>query len=150
MFKSRITYVSRGNIYLKQQEFDQALSDYNQALTLEKDLNIVGNYEQITTKNIGLIKYELGAIEEAKQQFEQAINLDDKDKSAESQLALAVTLLTLGESEQALSMAEAALNLDKQHAEVEHLKENLWGDKLIADTEKLLSHPKIQALLAQP
>ena len=47
-------------------------------------------------------------------------------------------------------MAEAALNIDKQYAEVEYLKENLWGDKLIADTEKLLAHPKIQALLAQP
>ncbi len=149
--KFALAYFARALIYHKQENFARALSDYNQALSLDKDYTIVINYEQIATKNIGLIKYELGAIEEAKQQFEQAINLEDKDKSAESQLALAVTLFTSGDTEKALSMAETALNLDKQHAEVEHLKEDhLWGEKLIADTEKLLAHPKIQALLAQP
>ena len=30
-----------------------------------------------------------------------------------------------------------------------YLKRKLWGDKLIADTQKLLSHPQIQALLAE-
>ena len=46
-------------------------------------------------------------------------------------------------------MAEKALQLDKQFADVEFLKENLWGEKIIADTKKLLSHPQIQALLAR-
>ena len=77
--------------------------------------------------------------------FKQAIDLNPKD--AEPQLALAVTLFTLGESEKALSMAQTALSVDKRHADIKFLKENLWGDQLIADTKKLLSHPKIQALL---
>ena len=72
---------------------------------------------------------------EARQQFEQAINLNNS--SAEPQLALAVTLYSQGEQEKALLIAEKALQLDKQFADVEFLKENLWGEKIIADTKKI-------------
>ena len=88
----------------------------------------------------------MGATEEARKQFEQSIYVDHE--SAEPQLALAVTLFASGETEQALSIAEAALNLDKRFADPEYLKENLWGDKIISDAEKLLSHPQLQAFLA--
>ena len=165
-------YNNRGLLYSDQGKMDLALTDYNQAIAINpKDAGAYNNraifyaelaltdYNQalsiekndvVTIKNIGLIKYEIGAIDEAKQQFEQAIAINGNGESAEPQLALAVTLSTLGDSEKALSMAQEALRIDKQYANVEFLQENLWGDKLIADTEKLLSHPKIQALLAQP
>jgi serine/threonine protein kinase len=126
-------YIQRGIVYQKQQKFAQALSDHTKALTLKKN-------DFIATTNIGLIKYEIGAIEEAKKQFQQAINLDNK--SAEPQLALAVTLYSLGESEKAIAMAKTALSIDKKFADPKFLKENLWGEKLIADTEKLLSHTR--------
>ncbi len=51
-----------------------------------------------------------------------------------------------GEQQKALSMAQATLRLDKTLADVEVLKQTLWGTKLIAKGEKLLSHPNIQAL----
>ncbi len=41
-------------------------------------------------------------------------------------------------------MAEAALKLDKQFVELEYLKENLWGKRLLTDAEKLLSTDRIQ------
>jgi tetratricopeptide (TPR) repeat protein/tRNA A-37 threonylcarbamoyl transferase component Bud32 len=126
-------YIQRGIIYQKQQKFAQALSDYTKALTLKQN-------DFLATTNIGLIKYEIGAIEEAKKQFQQAINLDNK--SAKPQLALAVTLYSLGESEKAIAMAKTALSIDKKFADPKFLKENLWGEKLIADTEKLLSHTR--------
>jgi hypothetical protein len=44
-------------------------------------------------------------------------------------------------------MGEAALKLDKRYATVEYLKENLWGDRLIADTQKLLATPEMKAAL---
>ena len=53
-----------------------------------------------------------------------------------------------GEPERAFEMAEAALKLDKQLADLEYLKENLWGKRLLADTEKLLSTPRIQDFLS--
>jgi hypothetical protein len=64
-------------------------------------------------------------------------------------LALAVTLYSQGQQEQALTMAEKALQLDKQFADVEFLRKNLWSDKIIADTQKLLSNPRIQTFLSK-
>ncbi|MEH1840885.1 MAG: hypothetical protein V7L20_19530 [Nostoc sp.] len=43
-------------------------------------------------------------------------------------------------------MAQTALRLDKTLTNVEVLKQSLWGTRLIAEGEKLLSHPTIQAL----
>ena len=61
-------------------------------------------------------------------------------------MALAVALYAKGEQQKALNMAQAALRLDKNFADVEVLKENLWGTHLVAEAQKLLSHPTIQAL----
>ncbi len=132
------SYIARGAIYAKQEQWDLALADFNQALAL----NPKADYAY---KSRGALYYDQGELKLALDNFKQAIDLNPKD--AEPQLALAVTLFTLGESEKALSMAQTALSVDKRHADIKFLKENLWGDKLIADTEKLLSHPKIQALL---
>lgn len=51
-----------------------------------------------------------------------------------------------GEQQKALNMAQTTLRVDKALADVEVLKQTLWGAKLIAEAEKLLSHPNIQAL----
>ncbi len=37
-------------------------------------------------------------------------------------------------------MGEAALRIDKRFADVAFLKENLWGDRLLADTKKFLQY----------
>jgi hypothetical protein len=55
-------------------------------------------------------------------------------------------LYAQGEQQKSLSMAQTALSLDKRLADVDYLKQNLWGDRLIADAQKLLSHPKLQAV----
>ena len=100
----------------------------------------------VSITNIGLIKYEQGEIARARKQFDLALSKDNQ--SAEVKLALAVTLFTQGEIQSALSLAEAAIKLDKNVADIDFLKENLWGETLISDTKKILATPKIQALLS--
>ncbi|MEH2242268.1 tetratricopeptide repeat protein [Nostoc sp.] len=94
--------------------------------------------------NIGYIKYEKGDVEGAIQQWKKAVQIDGS--VAEPQMALAVALYAKGEQEKALNMAQSALRLDKSFANVDVLKQNLWGTHLVAEAQKLLSHPNIQAL----
>ncbi|MCC5623943.1 tetratricopeptide repeat protein [Nostoc sp. CHAB 5715] len=94
--------------------------------------------------NIGYIKYENGDVEGAIQQWQKAVQINGS--VAEPQMAIAVALYAKGEQQKALNMAQAALRLDKSFANVDVLKQNLWGTRLITEGEKLFSHPSIQAL----
>src|SRR4028118_1400778 len=89
----------------------------------------------------------MGDADGAIKRWEQAIAIDNK--AAESTLALAVALYTKGDQEKGLAMGEAALKLDKRYAEVDFLKENLWGDRLIAATQNFLATPQIKAALTK-
>ncbi|MFN6519023.1 MAG: tetratricopeptide repeat protein [Nostoc sp. CreGUA01] len=129
-------YFSRGVVYQKQGNNNAALSDYNQALT--KDAKLAP-----AIINIGYIKYENGDVEGAIQQWEKAVQINST--LAEPQMALAVALYAKGEQQKALKMAQAALRLDKSFADVEVLKRNLWRTRLVAEAQKLFSHPSIQA-----
>ncbi len=128
-------YVDRGVVHHKLQDYTAALSDYNQAVA--KDEKFWSAYAYI-----GLIKYEKGDVLGAIAQWQKAVKINGN--AAEAQLAMAVALYAQGEQQKSLSMALAALRLDKRYADVEYLKENLWGDRLIADAQKLLSHPSVQ------
>ncbi|MCS6814629.1 MAG: tetratricopeptide repeat protein, partial [Cyanobacteria bacterium] len=97
--------------------------------------------------NIGLIRYEQGDVEGAMRHWRESIAIDDKQ--AEPQLALAVALYAKGDRTQGLLLGEQALRLDKRYADLEFLKENLWGDRLLAEAKKFLSVPQIKAVLAQ-
>ncbi|WP_235115361.1 serine protease [Desmonostoc muscorum] len=130
------TYFSRGVVYQKQGNDNAALSEYNQALA--KDGKFIA-----AIINIGYIKYENRDIEGAIGQWQKAVQINSS--VAEPQMALAVALYAKGEQQKALNMAQAALHLDKTFADVEVLKENLWGTRLVAEAQKLFSHPSIQA-----
>ncbi|MFM2026052.1 MAG: hypothetical protein RLZZ339_767, partial [Cyanobacteriota bacterium] len=126
-------YLGRGFLYHNQQKYELALADYNKAIELNKDA-----FYAMT--NIGLIKYEQGAINEADEQFKKALSINNQ--SAEIQLALAVVFYQQGEKDKALKLAESALKIDSQFANIDFLKKNLWGNKIIADAQKLLAHPE--------
>jgi Tfp pilus assembly protein PilF len=130
-------YYCRGVVYQKQGDDNAALSEYTQALAKDKKF-------AAANAKIGYIKYERGDVAGAIQEWQKAIQIDSDLTGA--QLALAVVLHSTGEQQKALSMAQATLRLDKTLADVEVLKQTLWGTKLIAEGEKLLSHPNIQAL----
>lgn len=94
-----------------------------------------------------MIKYEQGDVDAALKQWRTALAIEKQ--AAEPQLAMAVALYNKGDREQALAMGEAALKIDSRYGDLEFLKENLWGDRLLADTRKFLDTPRIQAALQE-
>ena len=129
---------SLGNTYLKLVEYDDAIDAYEEALEIEETFWPALN-------NVGLVEYEKGDRNDAISKWESVIEVDPKQ--AEPQLALAVALFAEGETDEAIELGKAALELDSRYADVEFLKENLWGDELIADTEEFLSNPQIQEIV---
>jgi tetratricopeptide (TPR) repeat protein len=97
--------------------------------------------------NIGLIKYETGDADAAIRHWRSAVSVDAK--AAEPLLATAVALYAKGDREQGIALGEAAIKLDSRYSDLKFLKENLWGERLLADTKKLLATPRIQATIAQ-
>jgi tetratricopeptide (TPR) repeat protein len=129
-----------GNAYLMLRKYPDAIAQYEKAIAQDKTFWYAIN-------NIGLIKYESGNKEEALKHWQAAADADAK--AAEPRLAIAVALFSQGNREQGLSLAEAALRLDSRYADLKFLKENLWGDRLLEDTKKLLDEPKIRAIIVQ-
>jgi len=131
-------YNNRGLLYYRQKKWDLAIRDFNQVQTIRPESAGVVIYL------IGIIKYEMGATDSASQQWQQVVN-----QYPEPQLALAVAFYTQGETEKAFQLADAALRSNKDLADVAYLKDKFWGDRLIADTQKFYSTPRMQALLSQ-
>lgn len=152
-----------GSAYFQQQKYQEAAVNYQQGLKLKPNdpegLFDLGNvyfllgrlpdaiayYQKAIAQdtkfwppinNIGLIKYEQGDIKGAIQQWQNAVALDKK--AAEPLLALAVGLYNQGDRQQALTIGKQALSIDQRYGNIQFLKQNLWGDRLLADTKKFL------------
>jgi tetratricopeptide (TPR) repeat protein/S1-C subfamily serine protease len=123
-------YIGRGNIYLRLKNDSKALAAFSQAIALNPKA-------RTAIVNIGLMQYEQGNIDAAMNQFQQAINIDKT--SAEATLALAVTLQFKGNLTKAEELAKSALTLDSKFLNPAFLRKNLWGEKIIADTQILLN-----------
>jgi len=95
-----------------------------------------------------LIKYEQGDINAALKHWQAALTIEKQ--AAEPQLAMAVALYVKGDQQRAITMGESALRIDQRYGDVQFLRDQLWGDRLIADTQKLLASPRIQAALQEP
>jgi tetratricopeptide (TPR) repeat protein len=129
-----------GNAYYMVGRFSDAIAQYNKAVSNDKKFWPAIN-------NTGLIQYEQGDIQSAIKQWQAAVSLDKQ--AAEPLLALAVALYTKGDRQQGLAMGEAALRIDQRYADLDFLKQNLWGQRLLSDTKKFLELPRIQAALQQ-
>ena len=128
-----------GNAYLMLKKLPDAIASYEKAFAQDKAFWPAIN-------NIALIKYENGEIDEAIKLWRTAFALDAK--AAEPKLAAAVALYTKGDQVTAIALGESAIRIDSRYAELKFLKDNLWGEKLLSDTQKFLAVPKIQAVLA--
>ena len=89
----------------------------------------------------------MGELNKAMQDWQQSISIDSK--FAESKLALAVALFTQGKQAQAYVTAEGAIGLDRNFAKIEYVKEQNWGEKLLADTQKLMATPNMKTFMSR-
>jgi tetratricopeptide (TPR) repeat protein len=129
-----------GNAYYMLGRFSDAIAQYNKSFAQDQKFWPAIN-------NIGLINYEQGNIDGAIKQWRASVNIDKQ--AAEPLLALAVALYNKGDRNTALSMGENAVRIDQRYANLDFLKENLWGERLLADAKKFLALPRIQAALQQ-
>ncbi|WP_124973495.1 tetratricopeptide repeat protein [Aphanothece sacrum] len=127
-----------GNSYLKLGKMTEAIAVYNKAVAQEKNFWPAIN-------NIGLIQYEQGNIKEAIDNWQAAIKLDAEQP--EPQLAVAVALYSQGKKEEALKIGETALKSDSRYGDIKFLADNLWGKKLLEDTQKFFTNPQMKAVL---
>ncbi|KAM3092938.1 tetratricopeptide repeat protein [Phormidesmis sp. 146-12] len=129
-----------GNAHLMQRQNAEAIASYEKAVAQDRKYWPAIN-------NIGLIKYESGDLDEAIKRWQAAAALDPK--AAEPRLAAAIGLYKKGDRDKALALGEAAIRLDSRYSDLTFLKENLWGEKLLADTQKFFAVPRIQATIVQ-
>ena len=134
-------YFDLGNAYLMLKRNQDAIASYEKAVVRDQKFWPAIN-------NIGLIRYEEGKVDEAVRLWRQSVALDPK-QTTEPQLAIAVALFRKGNQTEALTLGEAAVKTDARYGELKYLKENLWGEKLLADAQILFAVPRIQAAIAQ-
>ncbi len=129
-----------GNAYFKLGRMAEAIAVYQKAVDQQEDFWPAVN-------NIGLIKYEQGNIQAAIEHWQKALEIDPEQ--AEPTLALGIAFYIQGQKEKGIDLGEAALKLDNNYGELQHLKDNLWGDKLLKDTKSFFTTPQIRAVLSE-
>jgi tetratricopeptide (TPR) repeat protein len=130
-----------GNAYFLLGRYDDAIDRYEQSAEIDETF-------WPSINNIGLVLYEQGDIDDAVEQWEIAVDITE-EQEAEPLLAIAVALYVEGDESEALDVGRMALEMDTRYADLDFLKENLWGDRLLADTEEFLNLPTIQDVLLQ-
>ncbi len=131
-----------GNAYYKLKRYDRAVTQYEKAVANDAKFWPAVN-------NIGLVMYESGDIEGAIAQWQKALEIAEAEET-EPQLAIAVAQYSQSVQDTTSSdTAIAALERDPRYASIDFLKDNLWGEQLIADTERFFSTPPLQELLVQ-
>lgn len=129
-----------GNAYLMLKQNQAAIASYEKAYAQDKEYWPAIN-------NVALIKYEQGDVDSAIRLWKASVAIDPK--AAEPKLAVAVALYSKGDREQGVTLGEAAIRLDSRYSDLKFLKDNLWGEKLLAATQKFLSVPRIKETIAQ-
>lgn len=165
-----------GSVYFQQEQYQKAAGYYQNGLKLKpkdpegwfdlananymlgKHQSAISQYEKAISQNnkfwpainnIGLILYEQGDASGAIKQWKEAITKAEatKQPTAEPLLALAVALYAKGDRQTSIAMGEKALRTDGRYAQLDFLKQNLWGQRLLLDTKQFLDLPRIQAAL---
>lgn len=132
------------NALFLSKRYEEAIAKYNRILELDKKF-------WAATNNIGLVEYERGNRERAIQLWKTSLEQAEliEFQAAEPTLALAVAYYALGDKEKGIKLGEEAMKIDPRYGRVPHLIENLWGERLIADTKPILEHPRIKRLIEE-
>jgi len=126
-----------GNLYLMEKDFKRSLNIFDEAIDIKPDFWQAYN-------NKGLIFFELNNIQVAIENFERAIEIES---NAEPLLALAVCIQNENFTESIL-LAKKALSKNPNYVDNEYRKEQLWGQKLQKQTNKLFSSKELKQDIA--
>lgn len=126
-----------GNVYLMEKNFKKSLKIFNETT------NIKPTFWQ-AFNNKGLIFFELNNIPNAIKNFEKAIEIE---KNAEPLLALAVCIQNEN-FKKSILLAKKALSKDPNYVDNEYRKEQLWGQKIQKETNKLFSSEELRQDIA--
>lgn len=126
-----------GVVFHKQGKLSDAINQYLKASAQSTKYSSLST---ATLNNIGLINYEQGNVAGAVRQWQAVLETNRFQPPAETQFALSVALYTQGERQESQKLAQEALRRDPRYQNIEFLKQNLWGDRLLADTKKLLQY----------
>ncbi|MEO0455792.1 MAG: tetratricopeptide repeat protein [Cyanobacteria bacterium P01_A01_bin.114] len=130
-----------GNTYYKLSRYPQAIEQYEVAVSYDDSFWPAVN-------NIGLVLYETGDTAGAIEKWRESLTISNGE--AEPQLAIAVALHTQGtQTDEAIRTATEALERDSRYADLDFLKENLWGERLLSATRQFFETPALQDLLVQ-
>ncbi|MEM9151132.1 MAG: tetratricopeptide repeat protein [Cyanobacteria bacterium P01_F01_bin.3] len=131
-----------GNAYYKLSRYDQAIAEYDKAVSNDSTFWPAVN-------NIGLVMYEAGDVDGAIAKWKEALTLAEREET-EPLLAIAVAEFSRGNEGSAdIEAAIAGIERDPRYAEIQFLIDNLWGTKLITDTQAFFGTPNLQELLQQ-
>ncbi len=133
-----------GNTYFITKRYDEAVTVYNDVLVLDAKF-------WAATNNIGLVEYERGNIDQAISKWQNSLKQAEKIEflAAEPTLALATAFYRKGDRDKAVQLAVEAMKIDPRYGKLPYLVENLWGDRLIADVQLVLSQPQVKQILAE-
>ena len=126
-----------GNLYLMEKNFKKSLNIFNETT------NIKPTFWQ-AFNNKGLIFFELNNIPDAIKNFERAIEIES---NAEPLLALAVCIQNENLKESIL-LAKKALSKDPNYVDNQYRKDQLWGQKIQKETNKLFSSKELRQDIA--
>ena len=122
-----------GNILLMERNYYGAIKFF------DKSVKIKPNFWQ-AINNQGLAFFENNNINQSIKHFEKAISIEE---NAEPLLGLASCLRTK-DINLALKLAKKALTKNYNYVNYDYRKEQLWGEKIQAETEILLQNDQLQ------
>ena len=126
-----------GNTYLMEKNFEKSLNTFNKAIIMKP------NFWQ-AFNNRGLVLFELNNIPLAIENFKKAIEIEN---NAEPLLALAVCIQNENFKESIL-LTKKALSKNPNYVDNEYRKEQLWGEKIQKQTNKLFSSKELEQDIA--
>jgi tetratricopeptide (TPR) repeat protein len=131
-----------GNAYFLTKKYNEAIEQFNRVLSLDKKF-------WAATNNIGLVEYEKGNRDAAIELWQTSLKQaqDVEFQAAEPTLAIAAATYAKGDRAKGIQLGVEAMKIDPRYGKPEFLVENLWGDKLIADTKPILEATPVKKLI---
>ncbi len=138
--KNEIAYFQLGNARIMENNLNLALKAFERAITLKPNFWEAKN-------NKGIVLFELDKTNKAILEWESVLTITE---NAEPMLALAAALNQINNQNlKAIKLAKTALTKNPNYILTTYQKEQLWGKKLQAAAQNLLSNPKLAQIVAE-